>query len=408
MGIARVASRAQLGSRGAASRGRSASRRRAADLLHRRAARHGGERKQGSRARGAREFRLRISRRAASPSISRRPICPRKAAATTCRSRSASCWRRRRSNSPTALLDALRVLRRARAGRRAQADQGRVAGGRACGARRRAASSCPRPICPRRALRRRPRARRSQFVRTCARCWLAARSRGGACADCRLPRHPRRAAGRCAARSRRRARPGRSQTRTADRRGRWPQPVAGRPARHRQEHAGAAAAGPAAGARRRRGARRRVHRLGEQPRLRRRATTAAGPFRAPHHTASAGAIIGGGPHARPGRSEPRASRRAVPRRTAGVQPAACSNRLREPLESGVVAISRAALQVEYPARFQLVAAMNPCPCGYLGEPPGAAAARRRRSRVTARASPGRCSIASTCASKCRRCRAKSC
>ena len=44
--------------------------------------------------------------------------------------------------------------------------------------------------------------------------------------------------------------------------------------------------------------------------------------------------------------------------------------LREPLETGVVAISRAALQVEYPARFQLVAAMNPCPCGYLGETSG--------------------------------------
>jgi magnesium chelatase family protein len=44
--------------------------------------------------------------------------------------------------------------------------------------------------------------------------------------------------------------------------------------------------------------------------------------------------------------------------------------LREPLESGVVAISRASLQVEYPARFQLVAAMNPCPCGFLGEPTG--------------------------------------
>jgi magnesium chelatase family protein len=44
--------------------------------------------------------------------------------------------------------------------------------------------------------------------------------------------------------------------------------------------------------------------------------------------------------------------------------------LREPLETGVVAISRAALQVDYPARFQLIAAMNPCPCGYLGETSG--------------------------------------
>ena len=93
------------------------------------------------------------------------------------------------------------------------------------------------------------------------------------------------------------------------------------------------------------------------------------PFRAPHHTASAGAIIGGGPQARPG--EVSLAHRGIlfldelPEFNRAVLES-----LREPLESGVVAISRAALQVEYPARFQLVAAMNPCPCGYLGEPTG--------------------------------------
>jgi len=93
------------------------------------------------------------------------------------------------------------------------------------------------------------------------------------------------------------------------------------------------------------------------------------PFRAPHHTASAGAIIGGGPGARPG--EVSLAHRGVlfldelPEFNRSVLES-----LREPLEAGVVAISRAALQVEYPARFQLIAAMNPCPCGYLGEPTG--------------------------------------
>jgi len=89
------------------------------------------------------------------------------------------------------------------------------------------------------------------------------------------------------------------------------------------------------------------------------------PYRAPHHSASSVALVGGGSDPRPGEISlahngvlfldelPEFDRRVL-------------EALREPLESGRVAISRAARQAEYPARFQLIGAMNPCPCGYLG------------------------------------------
>lgn len=102
----------------------------------------------------------------------------------------------------------------------------------------------------------------------------------------------------------------------------------------------------------------------------------ARPFRSPHHSASMPALVGGGSKAKPGEvslahlgvlflDELPEFQRAV------------LDSLRQPLESGTVSVARAAAHVTYPARVQLVAAMNPCRCGHLGDP-GRACARAPR------------------------------
>ena len=93
------------------------------------------------------------------------------------------------------------------------------------------------------------------------------------------------------------------------------------------------------------------------------------PFRAPHHTASAAALVGGGSNPKPGEISlahngtlfldelPEFDRKVL-------------EVLREPLETGHITISRASRQADFPAKFQLIAAMNPCPCGYMGDASG--------------------------------------
>src|SRR4051794_2201881 len=89
------------------------------------------------------------------------------------------------------------------------------------------------------------------------------------------------------------------------------------------------------------------------------------PFRAPHHSASGPALVGGGNRPRRGEFPPAhrgvLSLDGLPEFTRDVFEAR-----REPMESGRISIARAARQAEFPARFQLLAAMNPCPCGFLG------------------------------------------
>lgn len=91
----------------------------------------------------------------------------------------------------------------------------------------------------------------------------------------------------------------------------------------------------------------------------------ARPMRSPHHTASAVALVGGGSPPRPGEIS-LAHQGILFLDELPEFPKAALEALREPLETGAIHIARAARQAQFPARFQLVAAMNPCPCGYWG------------------------------------------
>jgi len=112
----------------------------------------------------------------------------------------------------------------------------------------------------------------------------------------------------------------------------------------------------------------------------------ARPFRAPLHGASAVALVGGGALPRPGELS-LAHHGVLFLDELPEWPRASLEALREPLESGQVQIARAALQVEFPARVLLVTAMNPCPCGWAGDPSGrcacpAEAIARYQARVS--------------------------
>jgi magnesium chelatase family protein len=117
-----------------------------------------------------------------------------------------------------------------------------------------------------------------------------------------------------------------------------------------------------------------------------RAFVGARPFRAPHHSISSAGLVGGGSSPRPG--EVSLAHHGVLFLDELLEfPRSALEALRQPLEDGRVVIARAALSVSFPARFSLIAAMNPCPCGNAGEPTrictcGESQVLRYRSRLS--------------------------
>ncbi len=189
-----------------------------------------------------------------------------------------------------------------------------------------------------------------------------------------------------------------------DCRRRRPPPAAQRPARHRQDDARAPAAGHPAAA--------DAAEALEVPRIRSVAGLRTGgrwiarvrPFRAPHHTISASGLVGGGAAPRPGEVT-LAHRGVLFLDELAEFSRSALEALRQPLEDGALTIVRGQRCAVTPRSCALVAATNPCPCGYAGSD-GAAAAARRRSSGTPASSADRCWIASisllTCSDPVRR------